>query len=78
MYGCISSVHYVVLINGISRGFFRAKRGLRHGDPSLPFLFTIVADLLILYHLLIQKVEDQDLIQGFRIGRNNIPVSHLQ
>lgn len=29
---CVSTVHYAILLNGASRGFFAAKRGLRQGD----------------------------------------------
>lgn len=45
-FGYISSVHYVVLINCTSRGFFGAKWGPKQGDPLSLFLCTMVADIL--------------------------------
>lgn len=73
--GCISFVHYAILINGTSRGFFEANRGLQQGDPLLPFLFTLVADIL---SCLIRRVDDRNLTKGFKMDSNNVAVSHLQ
>lgn len=73
--GCISSAHYALLVNGTSKGFFRAKRGLRQGNPLSLFLFTIVADT---FSYLIARAEERNIIKRFKSGRNNVPVSHLQ
>lgn len=72
--GCISSIHHALLINGTSKGFFQAKRGLRQGDPLSPFLFTIVADTR---SRLFIKAEEREIIRGFKVGRNSVSVSHL-
>lgn len=72
--GCISSVHYAILINGTSKGFFVAKKGLRQGDPLSPFLFTVVVDTL---SKLIMRAEERNLTKGFGVENGQTSVSHL-
>ena len=73
--GCLSTVSYLVFINGRPRGKFKGSRGLRQGDPLSPFLFTLVADVL---GRLIDKAKDSDAIHGFFVGRDKVEVTHLQ
>ncbi|RVX07515.1 putative mitochondrial protein [Vitis vinifera] len=75
MRGCLSSVSYAILVNGNAKGWVKASRGLRQGDPLSPFLFTIVADVL---SRMLLKAEERSLLEGFRVGRNRCRVSHLQ
>ena len=74
MRGCLSSVSYAILVNGNAKGWVKASRGLRQGDPLSHFLFTIVADVLSRMML---KAEEKSALEGFRVGRNRIRVSHL-
>ncbi|RVW63734.1 LINE-1 retrotransposable element ORF2 protein [Vitis vinifera] len=75
MSGCLSSVSYAVLVNGSAKGWVKASRGLRQGDPLSPFLFTLVADVL---SRMLLRAEERNMLEGFRVGRNRTRVSHLQ
>uniref|UniRef100_A0A2N9I5R6 Reverse transcriptase domain-containing protein n=1 Tax=Fagus sylvatica TaxID=28930 RepID=A0A2N9I5R6_FAGSY len=74
---CISSVQFSVLVNGSPEGFFSCSRGLRQGDPLSPLLFLLVMEVL---SRMLNKVEEEGLIQGFRAGSNAVDglcISHL-
>ena len=75
MRGCLSSVSFAVLVNGNAKGWVKASRGLRQGDPLSPFLFTLVADIL---SRMLLRAEERNLLEGFKVGRNSTRVSHLQ
>lgn len=63
------------MINGKSRGTFKASRGIRQGDPLSHFLFVLVADVL---HRLIEQTKDKNLVECFLIGMDYVTLSHLQ
>ena len=73
--GCLSSVSFAILVNGNAKGWVKATRGLRQGDPLSSFLFTIVADVL---SRMLLRADERSLLEGFREGRNRTRVSHLQ
>ncbi|RVW83327.1 LINE-1 retrotransposable element ORF2 protein [Vitis vinifera] len=75
MRGCLSSVSYAILVNGNAKGWVKASRGLRQGDPLSHFLFTIVVDVL---SRMLLKADERSLLEGFRVGKNGCRVSHLQ
>ncbi|KAL6327488.1 hypothetical protein AAG906_021561 [Vitis piasezkii] len=64
-----------VLVNGNAKGWVKATKGLRQGDPLSSFLFTIIADVL---SRMLLRADERSLLEGFRVGRNRTRVSHLQ
>ena len=62
-------------MNGNAKGWVKASRGLRQGDPLSPFWFTLVADVL---SRMLLRAEERNLLGGFKVGRNRTRVSHLQ
>ena len=53
---CVSSVTYVVRVNGVPYGQISPARGLHQGDPLSPYLFIIVAEgLSALLHKAIRE-----------------------
>ena len=75
MRGCLSSVSYAILVNGNAKGWVKASRGLRQGDPLSLFLFTIVADVL---SRMLLKAKERSVLEGFKVDRNRVRVTHLQ
>ncbi|KAL5543250.1 hypothetical protein UlMin_010960 [Ulmus minor] len=75
MRGCISSANFSIMINGKPRGRFGASRGLRQGDPLSPFLFILVANIL---GRMMDKAVRIGEVKGFKVGREEVVVSHLQ
>ncbi|RVX18326.1 LINE-1 retrotransposable element ORF2 protein [Vitis vinifera] len=73
--GCLSSSSFAILVNGNAKGWVKASRGLRQGDPLSHFLFTLVTDVL---SRLMIRAEETGLTEGFFVGRDRTRVSLLQ
>lgn len=74
----ISTVRFSVVINGSPAGFFSAQRGLRQGDPLLPFLFLIAMEGL---NSMIKTTSMNGWLRRVdvtRIGERNPEITHLQ
>ena len=72
--GCVRSVSYSVLLNGQSYGHITPRRGIRQGDPLLPFLFILCAEALV--HTM-NQVEVSGVISGMKIASGCPSVQHL-
>ncbi|KAK2649202.1 hypothetical protein Ddye_016691 [Dipteronia dyeriana] len=72
--GCVNTVFYSFLINGIVCGFVRLSRGLHQGDPMSLYLYLLVTEGLS--NLLRVEVE-QGFCRGFRCDRSGPVISHL-
>ena len=73
--GCLSSSSFAILVNGNAKGWVKASRGLRQGDPLSPFLFTLMADVL---SRLMIRAEETGISEGFFVGRDRTRVFLLQ
>ncbi|GKD57327.1 RNA-directed DNA polymerase, eukaryota, reverse transcriptase zinc-binding domain protein, partial [Tanacetum coccineum] len=62
---CLHSFRASILVNGSPTSEFSIKRGLRHGDPLLPFLFILVMEGL---HYALSNVVNSGLIQGINLA----------
>ena len=55
-----------------AKGWIKATRGLRQGDPLSHFRFTIVADAL---RRMMIRAEERGIFKGFTVGRDGSRVS---
>lgn len=70
----VCTVTFSILVNGQPTNTFKPKRGIRQGDPLSPYLFILCAEVL---SGLIQKSQQEGLIDGISIATNASAISHL-
>ena len=73
----ISFVLFLVLVNGIPLGFFHNTKGLRQGDPLLPYLFVIGMEAL---SCLINRAVSEGFLSSYRVrgrGGDEVQVTHF-
>lgn len=74
IYWNIANICYSFRINGEIAGNFCSTRGIRQGDPLSPLLF-VLAQQVLSFNL--KKRIDQLSMTPYKIGRNEISLSHL-
>ena len=69
---CLSTARFFVLVNGTPTGFFQSSRGLRQGDPILPYLFIIVMEAFncLLKRAVFEGFLSPCLIEGVKGSRS--------
>ncbi|XP_071727512.1 uncharacterized protein [Rutidosis leptorrhynchoides] len=72
---CLNSASISILVNRSPTNKFKLERGVRKGDPLSPFLFILAAEGL---NLLVKSAVRNKMYNGVEIGRDKIPISHLQ
>ncbi|XP_071686918.1 uncharacterized protein [Rutidosis leptorrhynchoides] len=45
---CVTSMSFSICVNGDKEGFFKGSRGLRQDDPTSPYVFTLIMEVLSL------------------------------
>lgn len=70
----VTSVQYYVNVNRKNGGSVLRTRGIRQGDPLLPYLSIMVVDVL---SLLLTKAMAQGELKCIRIKRECPSISHL-
>nr|GEX89981.1 hypothetical protein [Tanacetum cinerariifolium] len=73
-YGLSLNCFFSIDVNGNSYGFFKAKRGLRQGDPVSPYLFTIIMEV---FNLLLKRQISLDKRLKFHWGFKEMEITHL-
>jgi hypothetical protein len=70
---CLSTIYFVVLINGVASPFFHVERGLQQGFPLSPLLFLLVAGGL---SISLRESKRSSRLKGIQISPN-LCITHL-
>ncbi|XP_042959541.1 uncharacterized protein LOC122294687 [Carya illinoinensis] len=71
---CVTSTWFSIMMHGTYKGFFKAKRGLRQGDPISPILFIIMEEV---FSRLLKRKALEKRILTFSQPSGTPPISHL-
>ncbi|GJV19940.1 putative RNA-directed DNA polymerase, eukaryota, reverse transcriptase zinc-binding domain protein [Tanacetum coccineum] len=75
IHSCLNSAYASVLVNGSPTNEFKIGKGLRQGDPLSPFLFILAVEAL---NVVLVEARNRNIFLGADVGRDKIPISHLQ
>lgn len=71
---CITTVSYIILLNGRPSTKLKPQRGIRQGDPLSPYMFIICVNV---FSALISKAQKDKRITGVKIAPGAPNISHL-
>jgi hypothetical protein len=71
---CVSTVNYMVLVNGIPTGRIIPTRGIRQGDPISPYLFIICVKVL---SSLLSKANREGQLEGVPTSVRGLRLNHF-
>ena len=71
---CVTTVTYSILVNGVPMGNIRPSKGIRQGDPLLPYLFILCAEGL---SALSHHAKRTHLIGGVPTSSRGMKISYL-
>ena len=71
---CVSTVRYIVIVNGQSYGSINPGRGIRQEDPISPYLFLLCAEAL---SSLLVKANMERVLTGIPTSRRGPRISHI-
>jgi hypothetical protein len=77
IYQCVSTVWFLVLINGTLEDFVGSSRGVRQGDSLSPLLFVVVMEV---FSRMMNVAVERELLTGFSVGSRPseaMEVTHL-
>lgn len=72
--GCVSSINFVVILNGQLGNKFACSRGLRQEDPLSPYLFLMVNEVL---SKIISRAIDTKQLQKAQMSPHGPSISYI-